>query len=362
MKFIDLDNQRKSIETKILKNITKVVKSGKYINGQHVKKFEKVSSAFIGYRFCSGLSSGTDALLASMMALNVNAKTKVFIPGFTYTATAEVICLLGARPIFVDVNDDDFLISLVSLETALKKYSKPGDIILPVDLFGVACDYKKIIKLKKKYNCKVIIDGAQSFGQKKVHNIDFYCTSFFPSKSLGCYGDGGAVYSDNKILIDKVRSIKNHGMGKNKYDIKLIGLNARLDEIQAAILIEKLKIFKKELNKKRQLLKQYIQNLKCLVPQKFKNINEHSCSQAVFKTRNNKKLKNFLDKNHIPSMIYYPKTIADQSAYKMNGIICDKLNVAKSLTKKVIALPFHSYLTSREISKIIKFVNLFHEK
>jgi dTDP-4-amino-4,6-dideoxygalactose transaminase len=360
MNFIDLKTPFSKIKLDVYKRFDRIFENAEFINGKDVKEFEESSSKYLNYKYCIGVSSGTDALMVSMMSLGVNSNTKVFLPAFTYTATAEVICLLGATPVFVDVSIESCNIDINSLNQSLKEHAKPNDIILPVDLFGLPADYDEIVPLSKKYNCKIIIDGAQSFGneykgKKNIDNISSFCTSFFPAKPLGCSGDGGAIYTDNEEFALTCRSIKNHGMGKDKYDIKRIGLNARLDTLQAAYLIEKLKFFDEEVNSKIRIYEKFSNKIDLLTPLKVNYESKSACAQAVFKLPekiNNFKFKEELSKKHIPSMIYYPKTVADQTAYNKKSIIGSSLNNSKKLTNMTIALPFHSYLSQEEIEKI----------
>jgi dTDP-4-amino-4,6-dideoxygalactose transaminase len=365
MKFIDLQSQMARVKKLSEKRIATIFESAMYINGPDVIEFEKLSSNYLGYGHGIGVASGTDALMISLMALGVDKSTRVFLPAYTYTATAEVICLLGAQPIYIDVNPNSYLLDLSELENALKIYAKPNDIIMTVDLFGEPCDYDAIQKLTEEYRVDLVIDGAQSFGNKykgskSIAFAKAFCTSFFPAKPLGCAGDGGAIYTNDEVFASTCRSIKNHGMGQDKYDIKRIGINGRLDTVQAAVLIEKLAIFDDELMAKRKILECYSEQLTgVLTPQTLMYPSQGAIAQAVFSINgkiSNTELQIKLKEKEVPSMIYYPKTIADQSAYKKLSVEFGELLVSRGLCSKTIALPMHAYLTDSDVDKIVNSI------
>lgn len=362
MKFIDLQTQTARVQTSFSDRMDRIFASASFINGPDVAEFEELSATYLGYEHGIGVASGTDALMITLMSLGVTSDSRVFLPAFTYTATAEVICLLGATPVFVDSEPDTFLMSCDALEKALSEYSRPRDIIMAVDLFGFPCDYDSIEQLATTYECDIVIDGAQSFGcsykgARNIKSAKAFCTSFFPAKPLGCAGDGGAIYTDNEELAAIIRSIKNHGMGADKYDIKRIGVNGRLDTIQAAILIEKLNIFDSEVSVKTEIYAEYAKRFDgLLIPQLLSYENKSACAQAVFKivdeSITNVWLQNELKSSGIPTMIYYPKTVADQTAYRAKSMVDLNLDNARALTTRVIALPFHAYLSENDLRKI----------
>ena len=363
MMFIDLKTQSRLIKKKYNKKLDDIITNARFINGIEVEEFEKQSASFLGYSHGVGVSSGTDALLITMLALGVNSKTKVFLPAFTYTASAEAICLLGAKPVFVDVDKDTFLISAIALKKSLQKHSVPGDLIMPVDLFGYPCDYDELAPLAQEFGVKIFVDGAQGFGSKykgksSFIGIEAFCTSFFPAKPLGCFGDGGAIYTDNLCLFNTLKSIRNHGMGDNKYDIKRVGVNGRLDTIQAAALSCKLEIFEEELSIKRNILSTYNRELaKLLTPQTTPYSSLSACAQATFllpEGIENAEFANKMKEHDIPTMIYYPKTVAEQTAYSRKGILSDGLTTSNSLTKRSISFPFHAYLSNGDVEKVIE--------
>ena len=370
MKFLDLQAQSARVQPGVNVRLEKVFSSATFINGPAVVEFEKLSAEYLGYEHGVGVASGTDALLVSLMALGVSDSTKVFLPAYTYSATAEVICLLKATPIFLDVDPSSFLLDPLELDRALEKYSTPGDVVISVDLFGLPCDYDSIEKIVKKYDVRLIIDGAQSFGNtykgsRSVSFADMFCTSFFPAKPLGCAGDGGAIYTNNTELSEVCRSIKNHGMGEDKYDIKRVGVNGRLDTIQAAVLIEKLAIFDDELHRKQQVLDHYKAAFSgCLKPQHVSYEAGSGHAQAVFRLPefvSAVKLQAALKTSGVPTMIYYPKTVADQTAYSDKSITLGDLPISRGLCDKTIAMPFHAYLTEDELNLVVREVTALCE-
>jgi dTDP-4-amino-4,6-dideoxygalactose transaminase len=364
MKFIDLQAQSERVKLSIEKRISEILDSAHFINGPTVTEFEISSAKYLGYKYGIGVASGTDALLVTLMALNVGPNTRVFLPAYTYTATAEVVCLLGATPVFIDVDINSFLINPSELRSALDTHSKPGDVVMTVDLFGEPCDYDVIAEILNDFSVELIIDGAQSFGCSYKGKSDIaitraFCTSFFPAKPLGCAGDGGAIYTSDEEFAIKCKSIKNHGMGQDKYDIKRIGLNARLDTVQAAVLIEKMSIFNSELNEKTALHSMYKEKLKDVLHSQTVDYQTQSAlAQSVFRIPDNSNMKNYelqsrLHDKAIPSMIYYPKTVADQTAYSKDSIIFGELQVSRYLCERTIALPMHAYLNENDVNRII---------
>jgi len=369
MKFFDLEYENNISSKNIKKNISKVISQTDFINGDFVSKLEEKLSKFTNFKYCIGVSSGTDALLSAMMALDVDENTNVFLPSFTYTATAETVCLLKAKPIFVDVDYKDQLINYNDLEDALKKYSKKNDILLAVELFGKPIPSAILKYFRNKFGIKVIVDGAQSLGcvhDKKFNDYcNIWCTSFYPSKTLGCFGDGGACLTNSLILSKKIKSIINHGKGSNKYQIKRVGLNARLDTIQAGILLAKYDNLKPKIKKCREIYSSYNKYFKDLfiVNNDFNNFSASLIAMVINKKMNldNKVLKKYLNQNNIPSMIYYPLSISDIKAYNKNGVIFTNNN-SKNLTKKIISFPIHQNITNKNIlfiwNNILKLNNL----
>ena len=248
VEYISLKRQYQVLEKSIQESIKRVLSHGQYVMGPEVFELEKRLSEFVGVKHCITTSSGTDALLMSKMALNIKPGDEVILPAFTWVATAETIILLGATPVFVDIDEDTFCIDTNQIEKCINEKTKA---IIPVSLFGQMADLFQINKIAEEYNIPVIEDAAQSFGaqykdRKSCSLSTIACTSFFPAKPLGCYGDGGACFTDEDELAEKLQWIRVHGQ-KSKGDVKTIGINGRLDTIQAAILLEKLRIFLKKL-------------------------------------------------------------------------------------------------------------------
>ncbi len=270
MQFIDLKHQYQSIQSGIDQSIQKVLNHGQYILGPEVFELEAVLAKFTDSNHCIGCASGTDALFMALMAQGIGPGDAVFTTPFTFIATAEVIQLIGATPVFVDVVEDTFNLDPSKLEVAINDCQLNTELIpkaiIPVDIFGLPAYYELIGKIGKKFDLCIIEDAAQSFGgkikSKKTGSFgDIGVTSFFPAKPLGCYGDGGAIFTDDSQLAKTMISIRNHGQGESKYENIQIGLNGRLDTIQAAILLEKMKIFPSELLQRNAIAKKYSQKL-----------------------------------------------------------------------------------------------------
>ena len=282
IKFLDLHSQQILIKGNLMHAIKKVLSHGNFILGKEVIQLEKKLTEYSGAKNCITCANGTDALTLCLMALDIKPNDVVFAPSFTYVSTVEAIKSLGAKVCFIDVELDSFNISCEKLVTSIEyvrnKLNFRPKCIISVDLFGQPANYEQLNKISQKYNISVIADSAQSFGakqkNKRVGNLTkLSTTSFFPAKPLGCYGDGGAIFSNNEKISKKIKSLRNHGQGKDKYNNIRIGMNSRLDTIQAAILIEKLKIFKKEIQLRNNTAEYYNKNLstKVKVPEVNKN-------------------------------------------------------------------------------------------
>ena len=365
MQFIDLKHQYQTIQPQIDQAIQKVINHGQYIQGPEVFELETKLTSYSGASICVSCSSGTDALLMSLMAKGIGYGDAIFTTPFTFIATAEVIQLLGATPIFVDIRDDTFNIDTSKLEIAIDKCQSNATLIpkaiIPVDIFGLPADYEMIEEIGKKFNLCIIEDAAQSFGgkikNKKACSFgDIGTTSFFPAKPLGGYGDGGAIFTNDSEIAEKLISIRNHGQGKSKYNNIRIGLNGRLDTIQAAILLEKMKIFPKELGQRNAIAKKYSQNLnqyfKCQhVPEGYGSAwAQYSVLAASTKERSicMEKLRDA----DIPTAIYYPKPLHLQDAFSDLNYSTGDFPVAESISQRIFSLPMHPYLSDDNISKI----------
>lgn len=375
MEFRDLKSQYRKYKNKIDKAINNVLVESNFISGQQVKSIEMKLAEYVGVKYCISCANGTDALSLVLKAWNVGKGDAVFVPNFTFFATAEVVSYTGATPIFVDVNASTFNIDPKKLEkkieeVILKEQLKPK-VIIPVDLFGLLADYDQISIIAKKYNLLVLEDAAQGFGaaykNKRAGSFgDAATTSFFPAKPLGCYGDGGAIFTNDDSLANLIESLRVHGKGIDKYDNVRIGVNSRLDTIQAAILEVKLDAFKNhELDDVNNNYKRYNSLIKGIVdipiiPENYLS----SFAQYTIKLKSKiqrDELKHYLSTKGIPCMIYYSKTMHNQTAFKDINNSDDDYPVSIDLCNKVLSLPMHPYLKESDIelvaTSIIEFLS-----
>lgn len=373
--FIDLKSQYAAMKKNIDANIQAVLDDGRYINGPALKKFEAELAEYTNVKHALGCSSGTDALVIPLMAFQEirgfsrDKKMAVFVPAFTYTASAEVIALVGAQPIFVDVDEHTFNMCAESLEAEIKTVISEGiyqpAVVMAVDLFGQPADYKKILKVCDKYDLLLLSDAAQGLGGelegKRVGSIGHVTgTSFFPAKPLGCYGDGGAIFTDCDEMAKIMTSIRTHGTGSHKYEVLRIGLNGRLDTIQAAILSVKLAAFEDEIIARNKLADHYSSELSDFVETPFVLPNARSSwAQYVIKTDAREELRPFLKEKGIPTMVYYPSPMHFQIAYKQFGRGPGSMPVSESLCYKVMALPMHPYMSDEDAAKVTRAVKAF---
>ena len=363
--FIDLKAQQISIRAEIDLAIKKVLDHGQYIMGPEVKEFEGQLRKFTGASHALTCANGTDALTLVLMAWDIGSGDAVFVPSFTYVATAEAPAQLGATPFFVDVCKDTFNIDPKSFKQAIidsrKLGLKPATVIA-VDLFGQPADVDAITEIAHAENIKVLIDGAQSFGAtskgRRVGSMgDATTTSFFPAKPLGCYGDGGAVFTSNDKDAEVINSIRLHGKGSQKYDNVRIGVNSRLDTIQAAILIEKLKIFPRELEQRAEVAYLYNKLLSdvCNVP----NLAD-SCTSAwaqyTLQLPNRNRVQSSLKSFGVPSVVYYPIPLSKQIGYQSLPCVSNGVLTSERLAEKVLSLPMHPYLKNDAQLSIIEAV------
>jgi dTDP-4-amino-4,6-dideoxygalactose transaminase len=365
--FIDVGAQRRRLGARIDDAIARVTASCLFINGPEVVQFEKDLAAFCGAKYAVGCASGTDALQLVLMAQGIGPGDAVLCPAFTFCATAEVVALVGATPVFVDVHPDTFNMDAASLkrgiETAKRKGLKPKAVI-PVDLFGLPADWDAILPIAKAENLFVLDDAAQSFGAtykgRKLGTIaSATATSFFPAKPLGCYGDGGAVVTDEAALVDVLKSLRVHGQGSDKYDNIRIGLTSRLDTIQAAVLIEKLKIFPDEIVARDTAARRYNEGLKdvAIVPQVPEGLTSVWAQYTIrLKPGVRDKLALALKDKGIPTAIYYPKPLHRLEAYKNYPVVDNGIPVTDRLSEEVISLPMHAYLDAPTQDRIIEAV------
>jgi dTDP-4-amino-4,6-dideoxygalactose transaminase len=364
MEFLDLKTQQKRIRSSLEKRFNAILDHGAYIMGPEVHELEEKLAEYCGVKHAISCSSGTDALLIPLMAWGIGPGDAVFTTPFTYVATAEVIALLGATPVFVDVYDSTFNIDCEKLEIAIQETIKNGELkpkaIIPVDLFGVPARYRLIDSIAKKYDLKVIEDGAQSFGasigEKKVGTFgDVAATSFYPAKPLGCYGDGGAIFTNNDSLADQCKAIRIHGTSSDRYNSEIIGLNGRLDSMQAAVLLEKLTIFDEELemrNKVNDNYRKFLNNAQ-YIPENYHSAHAlFSITLGSHKKR--EELVRKLKKNNIPNVIYYKYPIHLMTGFDYLKYKNGDFPVSENLSQTIVSLPMHPYLTKSDIDLIIK--------
>ncbi len=354
--FIDLATQQKTIKSEIDAAIARVLNHGGYILGPEVSELEVKLQEFCGVKYAITCASGTDALCLILRAKNIGPGDVVFVPSFTFAATAEAVVLVGATPYFVDVLPDTFNLDPVSLLQAIKHVKQLGlkaRCVIPVDLFGLPADYDAISKITEEHDLWILADSAQSFGasyrDQKVGTFGLAtATSFFPAKPLGCYGDGGCIFTNDTELAQIIKSLRVHGQGMDKYDNVRIGLNSRLDTIQAAILLEKLKIFPAELKHRQLVADTYTQLLKDLVQTQYINIQAYSAwaqyTIVLPAGVNRKEFMEHLSHVGIPSMIYYPRPMHLQVAYKKYLQPEKGLSITEKLMNQVLSLPMHGYL------------------
>ncbi len=372
IQMVDTGSQYMKIQEEIDSAVLQVIKSCAYINGPAVKSFQKNLAEFCGVKNVIPCANGTDALQIAMMALGLQPGDEVITSDFTYIATAEVIALLGLKPVLVDVYPDTFNIDI---EAIRKKITPKTKVIVPVHLYGQSCDMEPLLKLAKEHNLFVVEDAAQAIGAtytfsdgsvKMVGTMgDIGCTSFYPSKNLGCYGDGGAMMTNNDELAAKLNMIANHGQNVRYYHDE-VGVNSRLDTIQAAILDIKLKHLDVYNNSRRAAADFYDQkfasNPKIKTPfrdPKGKHVFHQYTIQVPAEFRN--ELQTFLASNDVPSMLYYPVPFHNQKAYVKYGFNHSDYPVTNHLTDVVISLPMHSELDNEQLeyitSKVIEFLS-----
>lgn len=362
--FIDLAAQRRRLGQAIDAAVLRVVDHGGYIMGPEVRQLEDDLAALCGAKHVISCANGTDALGLVLMAKGVRAGDAIFCPSFTFCATAEVVAWVGATPVFVDVLPDTFNMDPASLEDAISIAKEIGlrpTAIIPVDLFGQPADYDAIEALAAREGLWILCDAAQSFGAtykaRKVGTIGLATTtSFFPSKPLGCYGDGGAVFTNDTDLADTLRSMRIHGQGKDKYDNVRIGMNGRLDTLQAAILIEKLKIFTDEIEKRYRVANRYNELLaeNVVVPRVPEGLTS-VWAQYTLRLQNIDRVSliTMLKAEGIPTAIYYPKPLHRQTAYADYPMAGSRLPVSERLAEEVISLPMHPYMTGEVQDRIV---------
>ena len=361
--FIDLQAQRARIKPQIDEAIARVIEHGRYIMGPEIAELESELASFCGAGHVIGCANGTDALQLALMCLEIGPGDAVFVPSFTFVATVEAVALASATPVFVDVEQDTFNLSPSSFAEALDSVIRDGDLtpkaVIPVDLFGQPADYPKIREIAHGAKLTVIADAAQSFGasfgNRKVGTLgDISTTSFFPAKPLGCYGDGGALFTDNEEWASLLRSYRNHGQGVDRYDNVRIGLNSRLDSIHAAILLEKLKIFAEEISLRDAVASRYMSALPSgFTAQVLRDEASSVWAQYTLLHEERDRVCAQLKKSDIPTAIYYPRPNHLQAPYREAPLAPNGLPVTEYLQDRVFSLPMHPYLDNDTQMNII---------
>lgn len=363
--FIDLKAQRDRIRERIDAAISGVIDHGIFIMGREVDEFEGRLAEFTGAGNVIGCGNGTDALQLVLMAEGVGPGDAIFVPAFTFVATAEIAPLLGATPVFVDVLENTFNMDAASLDAAVAAVKDQGlrpRMVIPVDLFGQPADYPSIQKIADNHDLVVVADAAQglggSLGGSKAGTLATWTTgSFFPAKPLGCYGDGGVVMTDDADRAALIRSLQVHGKGNNKYDNVRVGVNSRLDTLQAAILIEKLAIFGDELEARDHIALQYTEALGDVAETPVLIEGAKSVwAQYTIKVANRDAVQEKLKEAGIPSAVYYPIPMHRQTAYRNYPVVPGGLPVSDRLAEKVLSLPMHPYMKTEEQQRIIAVV------
>lgn len=367
LNFIDLAAQQARIKPQIETAIAAVLDHGRYILGPEVQDFETQLAAFGDATHALGCANGTDALLLPLMSWRIPRGAAVFCPSFTYCATVEVVALMGAVPVYVDIDRDTYNMCPDSLRQAIEGVKAEGELdpwgVITVDLFGQSADYERLAPIVREHGLKLIADSAQGFGttlngKQPLHFSDVATTSFFPAKPLGCYGDGGAVLTNDTELLNIMKSVHMHGSGTDKYDNVRVGLNSRLDSIQAAILIEKLAIFADEIDARNAIATRYCDGLKghvLRVPTVLDGVIS-TWAQFTIEVDDPDGLSATLREANIPTARYYPKPVHEQTAYAHHPRGKGGMAHTEDAMTKVIALPMHPYLSETDQDFIIEHI------
>lgn len=355
IEFIDLKAQQRRLKSEIDAGIAKVLAEGRYIMGPEVKEFQVKLAEFGRAKHALGCANGTDALILPMLAWGVGPGDAVFCPSFTYCATAEIIAHVGATPVFVDIDRETYNMDSDSLRRAIQEVKAKGDLtpraVIAVDLFGQSADYETIAPIAREHGLKLVADSAQGFGttlndKHPLHWVDVTTTSFFPAKPLGCYGDGGAVLTNDDDLAAAMDSLRIHGKGTDKYDNVRVGMNSRLDTLQAAILLPKLAVFADEIESRNVAAARYIEGLKdhaIRVPSILDGVMS-TWAQFTIEVPDFESFAAALKEKGIPTARYYPKPVHVQSAYSHYPVAGNGLPNTMDCIDKIISLPMHPYL------------------
>lgn len=359
MEFIDLAAQQQRIKSEIDANIQTVLSHGKYILGPEVNELEEKLAAYTGAKYCITCANGTDALQIALMALGIGPGDEVITPGFTYIATAETVALLGANPVYVDVYENTYNLNVELLEAAITANTKA---IIPVSLYGQCADFDAINAIAARHNIPVIEDGAQSFGasykgRKSGNLTTISCTSFFPSKPLGCYGDGGAIFTSDDELAKIIRQVARHGQDRRYHHIR-VGVNSRLDTLQAAILLPKLAILDDEIRLRQEVAANYQKGFAEVGFTAVPFIEEHNISayaQFTVRVANRDAVQAKLKEAGIPTAVHYPIPLNKQPAVASDAV----LPIGDRVAEEVMSLPMHPYLGLKNIQKIVNTLVMY---
>jgi len=363
--FIDLKAQRQRLGKRIDDAILKVVNHGAYIMGPEIKELETRLADFCGARHCVSCANGTDALALVLMAWGIKPGDAVYVPAFTFVATAEVVAWFGATPVFVDVLEDTFNMDPESLETAIGAAADMNltpRAVIPVDLFGQPADYRRLLPIAERHGLKVLADTAQGFGatldgQRTGTFGDATATSFFPAKPLSCYGDGGAIFTDDDALADDLHSLRVHGQGSDKYDNVRIGMNGRMDTIQAAVLIEKLEIFPDEIAARQCVADYYASGLgPAYLPPVLMDGATSVWAQYTIQVEDRGAVQAACKAAGVPTAVYYPIPLSRQTGYRHFPTVPGGIPVSDALSERVISLPMHPYLDRETQDRILAAV------
>lgn len=372
IEMVDLRGQYKNIKTEIDESIQSVIDTAAFVKGGKVTEFQQHLESFLGVKHVIPVGNGTDALQISLMALDLKPGDEVITPTFTFIATAEVVALLGLTPVLVDVDPNTFCMSINSLKRVITPKTKA---IVPVHLFGQNADMEQILSIAKENHLYVVEDACQSIASRYTFSDhtscmsgcmgNIGCTSFFPSKNLGCYGDGGAIFTNDDDLAEKMRSIANHGMSV-RYHHDRVGVNSRLDSIQAAVLDVKLKYLMEYTQKRQAAADFYTQSLQTIKELKLPTIGpntSHVFHQYTIRVSNGRRdeLQQYLKENEIPSMIYYPIPLHMQKAYANERYGVGDFPVAENLSKTVLSLPMHTELDEEQLQYIVSVIKKFFQ-
>lgn len=362
LQMVDLQSEYQHLKQEIDNEIQDVLNSGYFIGGPKVKEFTKQLRSYLQVESVTPCGNGTDALQIALMAIGVQPNDEIILPAFTYVAPAECALLLGCKPVFVDVHPENYNLDLQKLEDAITPNTKA---IIPVHLFGQTVNMPKLMQIAKKHKLYVIEDVAQAFGAKLNQQIagtfgHIGCTSFFPSKNLGCYGDGGAIYTNNIDLGNKCKQIASHGQSGEKFYHDEVGVNSRLDALQAAILTVKLKQIETSLRRRKEIGRTYneaFQDLDALILPKTTEGMTHTYHQYVLQVNDGRRnaLREFLKEKGIASGVYYPYALPDLPPYRSEKVF----PVAKKLTTDSLAIPIHPYLRNNQQQYIIENIKAF---